>query len=242
MVKRLPAMRETLGSIPRSREDPLEKEMASHCSTLAWKIPWMKEPGRLQSMGSQSRTWLSNFTFTFFQSTTQIHFLLPHTDLWISDFNDLTLICFCFLFLFLWMQIWLVIKAKWFNISIQFSRSVMSDSLWLHGLQHTGLPCPSPTHGPCSNSCPLSQWCHPTIPFSVIPFSYLLQSFLASRSFQMSLFFTSGGQSIGVSSLTSVLPMNIQNWFPLEWTGCISLLSKGLSRVFSNTTVQKIYH
>ena len=116
--------------------------------------------------------------------------------------------------------------------------SVVSDSLRPHGLQHTRLPCPSPTPETYSNSCPLSQWCHPTISSSVVPFSSYLQSFPATRSFQMSQLFTSGGQSIGVSASASVLPMNIQDWFPLGWTGWISLQSKGLSRVFSSTTVQ----
>ena len=120
----------------------------------------------------------------------------------------------------------------------QFSCSVMSNSLWPHGLQHARLPCPSPTPGACSNSCPLSQWCHPTTSSSVILF-FCPQSFPASVSFPMSQFFTSGGQSIGASASTSVLPMNIQDWFPLGLTGWISLQSKGLSRVFSNTTVQK---
>ena len=124
--------------------------------------------------------------------------------------------------------------------SVQFSCSVMSDSLRLHGLQHARPPCPSPTPGVDSNSCPLSRWCHPTISSSVAPFSSCLQSFPASGSFQMSQFFTSGGQSIGVSASASVLSMNIQNWFPLGWTGWISLQSKGLSRVFSNITVQSI--
>ena len=100
-------------------------------------------------------------------------------------------------------------------------------------------PCPSPTPGVYSDSCPLSQWCHPTISSSVIPFSSCPQSSQASGSFQMRQLFASGGQSIGVSASASVLPMNIQDWFPLGWTGWISLLSKGLSRVFSNTTVQK---
>ena len=122
--------------------------------------------------------------------------------------------------------------------AVQFSHSVMSDSLWPNGLQHARLPCPSPTPGVYSNSCPLSQWCHPTISSSVIPFSSHLQSFPASGPFQMSQFFTSGGQSIRVSALASVLPMNIHVWFPLGWTGWISLQSKGPSRVFSNT-VQK---
>ena len=123
--------------------------------------------------------------------------------------------------------------------SVQFSCSVVSNSLQPHESQHSRPPCPSPTPGACSNSCPLSQWCHPTISSSVIPFSSCLQSFPASRSFQMSQRFTSGGQSIGVSVSVSVLPMNTQDWSPLGWTGWISLQSKGLSRVFSNTTVQK---
>ena len=123
--------------------------------------------------------------------------------------------------------------------SVKFSRSVVSDSLPPHGLQHTRPLCPSPTPGIYSNSCPLSWWCHPTISSSVVPFSSCLQSFLASGSFQMSRFFTLGGQSIEVSASTSVLPMNIQDWSPLRWTGWISLQFNGLSRVFSNTTVQK---
>ena len=122
--------------------------------------------------------------------------------------------------------------------SVQFSCSVVSNSLRSHGLQHTRLPCPSPTPRACSDSCPSSQWCHPTISSSVIPFS-CLQSFPASGSFPMSQFFTSGGQSIGVSASASILPMNIQDWFPSGLTGLISLQSKELSRVFSNSTVQK---
>ena len=112
-------------------------------------------------------------------------------------------------------------------------------SLWPHGLQHTRLPCPSPTPGAGSNSCPSSQWCDPTISYPVVPLSSLLQSFPALGSFPMSQFFTLGGQSIGASVSASVLPMNIQDWFPLGWTGWISLQSKRFSRVFSNTTVQK---
>ena len=123
--------------------------------------------------------------------------------------------------------------------SVQFSHSVMSDSLQPHGLQHTRLPCPSPTPRACSNSCPSIQWCHPTISSSVVPLSSHLQSFPASGYFPMSQFFTSGGQSIGVSASASVLPKNIQDWFPLGLTDWISLQFKGLSRVFSNTTVQK---
>ena len=124
-------------------------------------------------------------------------------------------------------------------LSVQFSCSVVSNSLQPHGLQHTRLSYSSPTPRACSNSCPSSQWCHPTISPSVILFSSSLQSFPASGSFQMSQLFPSGGQSIGVSASASVLPMNIQDWFPLGLTGLISFQSKELSRVFSNTTVQK---
>ena len=124
------------------------------------------------------------------------------------------------------------------SLLVQFSPSAMSDSA-THELQHARLSCPLPTPGVYSNSCPLSQWCHPTISPSVIPFSSCLQSFLASGSFQMSQLFTSSGQSIRVSASASVLPVNIQDWSPLGWTGWISLQSKGHSRVFSNTTVQK---
>ena len=116
---------------------------------------------------------------------------------------------------------------------------VVSDSLRPHRLHHDRPPCPSPTLGVYSNSCPLSWWCHPTISTSIIPFFSCFQSFPASRSFQMNQLFASGGQRIEVSASASVLPMNIQDWFPLEWTCWISLQSKGLSRVFSNTTVQK---
>ena len=121
----------------------------------------------------------------------------------------------------------------------QLSRSVVSDSLWPHELQHTRPPCPSLTPGVYSNSCPLSRWCHPAIWSSVVPFSSCSQSLPASESFPKSKLFAWGGQSIGVSALASVLPMNTEDWSPLEWTVWISLQSKGLSRVFSNTTVQK---
>ena len=123
--------------------------------------------------------------------------------------------------------------------SVQFSHSVVSNSLRPHEPQHTRPPCPSPTPRVQPNSCPLSGWCHPTISSSVVPFSSCPQSFPASGSFQMSQPFTTGGQSIGVSASASVLPMNTQDWSPLGWTGLISLQSKGLSRVFSNTAVQK---
>ena len=123
--------------------------------------------------------------------------------------------------------------------SVQFSCLVMSDSLWPHEPQHARPPCPSPTPGVHPTPCPLSRWCHPAISSSVVPFSSCLQSFPASGSFPMSQLFAPGGQSIGVSASTSVLPMNSQGWSPLGWTGWISLQSQGLSRVFSNTTVQK---
>ena len=126
-----------------------------------------------------------------------------------------------------------------FPVSVQFSRSVVSDSLRPHEPQHTRPPCPSPTPGVYPNPCPLSRWCHPTISSSVVSFSSCPQSFPASGSFQKSQLFMSGGQSTGVSASTSVLPVNTQDWSPLGWTGWITLQSKGLSRVFSNTTVQK---
>ena len=129
-----------------------------------------------------------------------------------------------------------MVRLLFLHTCSQFSCSVVSDSLWPHGLQHAR---PSPTSGACSNSCPSSQWHHPTNSSSVIPFSSCLQSFPVSGSFPINQFFASGGQSIGVSASASVLPMNIQDWFPLGLIGGISLQSKGLSRVFSNTTVQK---
>ena len=123
--------------------------------------------------------------------------------------------------------------------SVQFSLSVVSYSSWPHGPQHARPPCPSPTPGVYSNSSPLSRWGHPTISSSVVPISSCLQSFLAQGFFLMSPFFASDGQSIGASASVSALTMNIQDWFPLGWIGWISLQSKGLSRIFSNTTVQK---
>ena len=129
------------------------------------------------------------------------------------------------------------IQNKSFLVIASVQRSVMSDSLRPHGLQHTRPPCPSPTPRVYSNSCPLSQWCHPTISSSVVPFSSCPQSFPASGYFLVSQFFASGGQSIGLSASASVLSVNIQNWFPLGWTGLISCRPR--TRVFSNTTVQK---
>ena len=147
-----------------------------------------------------------------------------YISFWILNFHE------CFYFTFL------IDPLLLFSCSVGRSHG-LQHSLWPHGLQHTRLPCPSPPPRACSNSCPLSWWCYPTISSSVVPFSFCLQSFPASGSFLMSQLFASGGQTIGTSS--SVLPMNIQGWFPLGLTGLISLLSKGLSRVFSNTIVQE---
>ena len=140
---------------------------------------------------------------------------------------------------------WRLVQNKFFlnqwvsGLLLLFSRSVMSDFLWPCGLQHARLPYPLPSPGACSNSCPLSWWWHPTILSSVVPFSSCPQSFPASESLLMSQLFTSGGQNIGASTSPSVLPVTIQDCLPLGLTGLISLQSKGLSRVFSNTTVQK---
>ena len=156
-----------------------------------------------------------------------IHIRSSETDPWLLD-NLGVVFFFPHDFLF-----------SWFTLgSVQFSHSVVYNSLQPHGLQHTRLPCPSPNPGVYPNSRPLSWWCHQIISSSVIPFSSCLQSFPASGFFQKSQLFASGGQTIGASASTSVLPMNTQDW-SLEWTGWISLQSKGFSRVFSNTTVQK---
>ena len=148
------------------------------------------------------------------------------------------------LFLFNLILTWIVLpynvhfRCNSYRLSVHFNRSVLSNSLWLHELQHTRPPCPSPTPRAYSSSCTLSRWCHPTISSSVNPFSSCPQSFPASGSFQISQLFTSGGRSIGVSASISVLLMNTQDWFPLELTGWI-LQSKGISKDFSNTTVQR---
>ena len=135
--------------------------------------------------------------------------------------------------------LWFQININFLFSSVQFSHSVVSDSLWPHEPQHARAPCPSPTPGVHPNLCPLCWWCHPTISSFVIPFSSCPQSFPASGSFQMSQLSSLGGQSIGLTASTSVLPMNTQDWSHLGWTGWTSMKSKGLSRVFSNTTVQK---
>ena len=206
MVKILPATQDTwVQSL--GWEDPLENEIATHSSILAWRIPWIEDPCRLPSTGSQRvrHDWIiSTFSFhTLIWDHFWVNYMLP-----ILLMGRLVMVC-------------------QFS-SVQFSHSVVSDSLWPHGLQHARLLCPSPTPRACSNSCPLSWWCHPTISYSVIPVSFL-QFFPASGSFPMSRFLASGGQSIGVSASASVLPMNTQDQFPLELTGLISLKSKGLS-------------
>ena len=156
----------------------------------------------------------------------KINFILSYRGIYLFHFHHFPGVC---------------IKNSYFSLinSVQFSHSVVSDSMRPHEPQHARPPCPSPNPEVHRNPCPLSQWCYPTISSSVIPFSSCLQSFPASGSFQMSQLFASSGQSIGVSASTSVLPMNTQDWSPSEWTDWISLQSKGLSRVFSNTTVQK---
>jgi len=138
-----------------------------------------------------------------------------------------------------WLRTWFWRLSSHDLQVVLFNHSVVSDSLQPHGLHYTRLPCPSLSPRACSNSCPLSWWCHPTISSSVTPFSSCPQSFSASGSFPMSWLSISGGQSIGVSASASVLPMNIQGWFPLGLTGLILLLSKGPSKVFSSTTVRK---
>ena len=204
----------------------------THSSILAWRVPWTKEPGGLQPMGSQrvGHDWAIEHTHRPFSG---LGFGLRTYFSWFAHLSDH--------YSFLWISNRAVLLSCSciHQSSVQFSCSVVSDSLRPHGLQYTSLPCPSPTPGVYSNSCPSSQWCHPTVSSSVIPFSSHLQSFPASVSFPMNHFFTSGSQSIGASASASVLPMNIQDWFPLWLTGWISLQSKGLSRVFSNTTVQK---
>ena len=205
----------------------LEKEMATHFSSLAWRIPWTEESDGLQSIVSRrvGHNWATiTYTIEYYSAIRTgpcCHFFITCMDL--------RALCY----------VKLVRQRKILFYSVQFSHSVISDSLRPHGLQHTRLPCPALTPRVCSNSCPLSWWCHPTISSSIIPFSSCLQSFPVSGSFPMSQFFTSDGQIIGVSALASVLPMNIQDWPPLGWIGWIFLQSKGLSRVFSSTTVQK---
>ena len=163
---------------------------------------------------------------TEFVNATTLFYFSNIFDLWIKYYRYLT------------DETPYITFHKWISL-VQFSSSVVSDHLWPHESQHAKPPCPSPTPGVHSNSCPSSQWCHPAISSFVVPFSSCPQSIPESGSFRMSQLFAWGGQSIGVSASASVLPMDTQDWSPLGWTGWITLQSKGLSRVFSNTTVQK---
>ena len=184
-----------------------------------------------------------------FQEVLVCHYIL-HRSLFITVFTTLYYNFYFHSYLLLWTEhsdgqnyvlFTLVspVLAQCLAELLLFSHSVKSNSFQTHGLQHARLPCPSPVPRACSHSCSSIWWCHPTISSSVIPFSSCLQYFPASGSFLMSWLFASGGWSIGTSASRSVLPMNIQDWFPLELSGLISLQSRGLSKVFSNTTVQK---
>ena len=191
LVKNPPAVLDTwVWSL--GQEDPLEMEMVTNSSILAWRLQGKNGETCWATVYGVTRVRRDSVTKSTKHSKTGL------------------------------------------RSSVQFSRSVMSSSLWPHGLQQARPPWSSPTPGAYSNSCPLSQWCHPTISSSVIPFSSCPQSFPASGSFPMSQFFPSGGQSIGVSASASVLPMNIQDWFPLGWTGWMSLQSKELSSLLQH--------
>ena len=211
---------ETWDSIPGSLswEDPLEKGMTSHSNILAWKIPWTEEPFRLQSIGSQR---------------------VGHDWGNLACMHTYDVMCVCER-----ERTWQMVKNitihKCFS-SLQFSSVAQSCLTHCNPIesQHARPPCPSPTPRVYPNPCPSSRWCHLIISSSVVPFSSCHQSLPASGSFPVSQLLASGGQSTGVSASTSVLPMNIQDWFPLGWTGWISLQSKRLSRVSSNITVQK---
>ena len=179
------------------------------------------------------------FYLQFVDVVYQIDWFAVIKNLCIPGINTTLLWCMILL-MYCWFRLLVIywgFSCLCSSMVVQFSHSVMSDSLWAHGPQHARPPCSSSTPRTCSNSCPSHQWCHTTILSSVIPFSSQLQSF--PGSFQMSQLFASGGQSMGASASASVLPMNTQDWSPLRWTGWISLQSKGLSRVFSDTIVQK---
>ena len=189
-------------------EDPLEKDMASHSSILAWRIPWTEEPGGLQSTGLQRvrHDWATSLQvchgFPYKEQASNLTTAVTiHSDFGAQE-NKI---------------------YRWFHFfpfsSVQFSCSVVSDSLRPHVSQHARPPCPSPTPGVHPNSCASSQWCHPAISSSVVPFSSCPQSLPASESFPMSQLVVWGGQSIGVLASASVLPINTQDWSPLEWTG-----------------------
>ena len=206
--------------------------MATPSSTLAWKIPWMEEPGGLPSLGlhrvghdwshlaAAAAAWIVVWRWC----SHGVYSGEPSS--WVS-WGSRVPAC-------RQAQESTQFLASHLFSSVQFSRSVVSDSLRPHEPQHTRPLCPSPTPGVHPNPCPLSRWCHPTISSSVVSFSSCPQSFPASGSFQMSQIFTSGGQSIGISVSASVLPLNIQDWFCLGWTGWISLLSKGLSSLLKH--------
>ena len=206
-----------------------EKAMAPHSSTLAWKIPWTEEPGRLQSMGSHrvGHDWsdLAKKMFVTAFLPRSKHLLiswLPSTSTVIWEPKKIKSVTSSTFSPSICMNP--SVNSIQFS-SVQFTQSC--PTLWPHGLQPARPPSPSPTPRVYSNSCPLSRWWRPTMSSSVIPFCSHLQSFPESGSFPMSQFFLSAGQSIGVSASASVLPMNIQDWFPLGWTGWISLQSKG---------------
>ena len=207
----------------------MEKEIATHSSILAWRIPWTEEPGGLQSMGLQrvGHNW-NDFACT--------QFIYNVSVLGVQEWFSFLYICIYNL-LFKILFLYRLLQDRSYSSLCCISPVQSLSRVWLFAtreLQHARPPCPSPTPRIYPDSCPMSRWCHPTISSSVIPFSSCPQSFPASGSFQMSHFFTSGGQSIGVSASTSVLPMNIQDWFPLGWTGWISLQSKGLKSLLQH--------
>ena len=220
----------------RAGEDPPREGMATHSSIVAWRIPMDTEAWQATiHRAAKSWKWLKQLSMHACCNLA----LLPlyshmNSDIYILQnklFVSRTIVLSAVSFRNIAHYI-----TEWGRLS-QFSCSVMSNSLRPHRLRHARLPCPLPTPRACSDSGPLSQWCHPPISSSVIPFSSCPQSFPASGSFQINQFFSSGGKSIGVSASASVLLMNIQDWFPLGWTGWIPLQSKGLPRVFSNTTI-----
>ena len=218
-----------------SQEDPLENEMVTHSNILAWRIPWTEEPGGWQTVQgvTKSQTWLSNYSFI---CRLILYFIISYLKCTCCFWKCHILFHFKSLYFLLTL---LNFFSPGYLFCSCYSVAQSCPTLRPHGFQHARLPCPLPSSEVCSYSYLLSQWCHLTISASVTPFSSCLQSFPALGSFQMSWLFRSGGQSIGASASASALPMNIQGWFPLGLTGWISLLSKGLSRVFPSTIVWK---